>query len=230
MGIKEKWPQSYLSYFSMVFHWRIFLLSRANRLYSIFLHWLEEPGVPRVSGILLSSTRNTGYGSSARYEPCSKTDFLIIYFRWGERVPTSVLGVPANHLASLFSPLVSGDLRLLSTNTCWYPLCDLHSSLTVTLWRLDTVNSNTRSSNFISLLPVGYHVTQLKRQCHALVTVMPAFICVFFCGCYIIFQSRNLSVLWTVLISSLVWSFNRKTNRTEAFLYFCILFQYMASL
>ena len=29
--------------------------------------------------------------------------------------------VPANHLASLFSPLVSGDLRLLSTNTCWYP-------------------------------------------------------------------------------------------------------------
>ena len=37
MGIKEKWPQSYLSYFSMVFHWRIFLLSRANRLYSIFV-------------------------------------------------------------------------------------------------------------------------------------------------------------------------------------------------
>ena len=92
MGIKEKWPQSYLSYFSMVFHWRIFLLSRANRLYSIFLHWLEEPGVPRVSGILLSSTRNTGYGSSAHYEPCSKTNLLILYFRWGEGVPTSVLG------------------------------------------------------------------------------------------------------------------------------------------
>ena len=92
LGIKEKWPQSYLSYFSMVFHWRIFLLSRANRLCSIFLHWLEEPGVLRVSDILLSSTRDTGYGSSARYEPCSKTDFLIIYFRWGEGVPTFVLG------------------------------------------------------------------------------------------------------------------------------------------
>ena len=26
--------------------------------YSIFLHWLEEPGVPRVSDILLSSTRS----------------------------------------------------------------------------------------------------------------------------------------------------------------------------
>ena len=58
LGIKEKLPQSYLSYFSTGFHWRIFLLSRANRLFSIFLHWLEEPGVPRVSDILLSSTRS----------------------------------------------------------------------------------------------------------------------------------------------------------------------------
>ena len=81
LDIKEKWPQSYLSYFSTGFHWRLFLLSRANRLYSIFLHWLEEPGVPRVSGILLSSTRNTGYGSVC-HEPCSKTNFLTIYFRW----------------------------------------------------------------------------------------------------------------------------------------------------
>ena len=146
----------------MVFHWRIFLLSRANRLYSIFLHWLEEPGVPRVSGILLSSTRNTGYGSSARYEPCSKTNFLTIYFRWrgGGGAPLPFWG-PSQSFGNSLPPLpVSGDLRLLSTNTCWYPLCDLHSSLTVTLWRLDTVNSNTRSSNFISLLPVGYHVTQ----------------------------------------------------------------------
>ena len=38
MGIKEKWPQSYLSYFSTGFHWRIFLLSRANRLYFIFFY------------------------------------------------------------------------------------------------------------------------------------------------------------------------------------------------
>ena len=35
-----------------------FLLSRANRLCSIFLHWLKEPGVLRVSVILLSSTRS----------------------------------------------------------------------------------------------------------------------------------------------------------------------------
>ena len=159
MGIKEKWPQSYLSYFSTGFHWRIFLLSRANRLYSIFLHWLEEPGVPRVSDILLSSTQNTGYGSSAHYEPCQTTDFLIIYFRWGEEVPTSVLGSqPIIWLLSSSSWCPVTWVRSPSTNI-WSPLCDLHSSLTVTLWRLDTVNSDTRSSNFIPLLPVGYHVT-----------------------------------------------------------------------
>ena len=92
LGIKEKCPQSYLSYFSTGFHWRIFLLSRANRLYSIFLHWLEEPGVLRVSGILLSSTRNTGYGSSARYESCQTTKLSSYLLPLREGVPTSVLG------------------------------------------------------------------------------------------------------------------------------------------
>ena len=94
--------QSYLSYFSMVFHWGIFLLSGANRLYSIFLYWLGEPGVPRVSDILLSSTRNTGYGSSPT-SPAQKLALLLSisadrgggHFRFG---------VPANHLASLFLP------------------------------------------------------------------------------------------------------------------------------
>ena len=132
LGIKEKCPQSYLSYFSTGFHWRIFLLSRANRLYSIFLHWLEEPGVLRVSGILLSSTRNTGYGSSARYEPCSKTHLLTIYFRWRGGSPLPFWG-PSKSFGFSLPPLpVSGDLRLLSTNTCWHPLCGPHSLLTVT--------------------------------------------------------------------------------------------------
>ena len=119
-GYKGKCPQSYLSYFSTGFHWRIFLLSRANRLYSIFLHWLEEPGVLRVSGIILSSTRNTGYGSSARYKPCSKTHFLIIYFAEGKGSPLPFWG-PSQSFGFSLLPLVSGDLRLLSTYTCWYP-------------------------------------------------------------------------------------------------------------
>ena len=35
-GYKGEIAQNYLSYFSTGFHWRIFLLSRANRLYSFF--------------------------------------------------------------------------------------------------------------------------------------------------------------------------------------------------
>ena len=76
-----------------------------------FLHWLEEPGVPRVSDILLSSTRNIGFGSSARYEPCQTTDLSYYLFPLTGGEPHFRFGVPANHLASL-SPLpVSGDLR-----------------------------------------------------------------------------------------------------------------------
>ena len=132
-GYKGKWPQSYLSYFSTGFHWRIFLLSWANRLCSIFLHWLEEPGVLRVSDVLLSSTRNTGFGPSARYEPCSKLTFLLSISADGGGVPTSVLGSqPIIWLLSPHPLPVSSDLRLLSTNTCWHPLYDPHSLLTVT--------------------------------------------------------------------------------------------------
>ena len=143
LGIKEKCPQSYLSYFTTGFHWRIFLLSRANRLCSIFLHLLEEPGVPHVSDILLSSTRNTGFDSSARYESCQTTNFLTIYFRWrGGESPTSVLG--SQPIIWLLSPSPSGVRRpeVTKYQHLLIPLCDLHSSLTVTFfWRLDTVNS-----------------------------------------------------------------------------------------
>ena len=89
---KETQSQGYLSYFSTGFHWRIFLLLWANRLYAIFNTGLKNlgPSCPRY--FLSSSTRNTGFGSSARYEPCPTTNFLIIYFRGREGVPTSVLG------------------------------------------------------------------------------------------------------------------------------------------
>ena len=102
-GYKGEMAQSYLSYFSTGFHWRIFLLSRANRLCSIFLHWLEEPGVLRVSVILLSSTRSKmAMVRPPSYEPCSKTNFLTIYCHWGEGGPHFRFEVQANHLASLF--------------------------------------------------------------------------------------------------------------------------------
>ena len=120
LGTKEKRPQSYLSYFSMVFHWRSFTLSRANRLCSIFLHWLEEPGVLLVSVILLSSTRSKmAMVRLPATDPAQKLPSYYLLPLRG-RGPHFRFEVPANHLASLFSPLVSGDLRLLSTKTCWY--------------------------------------------------------------------------------------------------------------
>ena len=140
LGIKEKWPQSYLSYFSTGFHWRIFLLSRANRLCFIFLHWLEEPGVLCVSVILLSSTRSKmAMVRLPAMDPAQKLTFLLsisadgggaLQF-WG----------PSQSFGFSLPPLpVSGDLRLLSTNTCWYPSVTYIPPLRSLFWRLGTVN------------------------------------------------------------------------------------------
>ena len=91
-GYKGEMAPKYLSYFSTGFHWRIFPLSRANRLCSIFLHWLEEPGVLHVSVILLSSTRSKmAMVRLPATDPAQKL-ILTIYFRWRGGVPTSVLG------------------------------------------------------------------------------------------------------------------------------------------
>ena len=91
IGYKEKWSQSYLSYFSTGFHWRIFLLLRANRLYAIFNTGLKKMASSCLKYSSSSFIRSTGFGS-ARYEPCPTTNFFLFYFRWREGVPTSVLG------------------------------------------------------------------------------------------------------------------------------------------
>ena len=163
-GYKGKCPQSYLSYFTTGFHWRIFLLSRATRLCSVFNTGLENLG-PSCLSILLSSTRSRmAMVRPLATNPAQKLNFLTIYFRWGEGGPTSVLG--SQPIIWLLSLSPSGVRRPEVTKyETWSPLRDPHSSLTVTFfWRLDTVNSNTRNSNFISLLPVGYHVTLLNQQ------------------------------------------------------------------
>ena len=122
-GYKGKWPQSYLSYFSTGFHWRIFPLSRANRLCSIFLHWLEEPGVLRVSVILLSSTRSKmAMVRLPATDPAQKLIFLSFTSAEGKGAPLPFWGPNQSFGFSLFTLPVSGDLRLLSANTCWYPL------------------------------------------------------------------------------------------------------------
>ena len=87
-----------------------------------FLHWLEEPGVLRVSVILLSSTRSKmAMVRLPTMNPAQKLIFLTIYFRWRGGSPLPFWG-PSQSFGFSLPPLpVSGDLRLLSTNTCWYP-------------------------------------------------------------------------------------------------------------
>ena len=131
LGIKEKRPQSYLSYFTMGFHWRIFLLSRANRLCSIFLHWLEEPGVPHVSDILLSSTRNTGFDSSARYESCQITNLSSYLLPLRGRGPHFRFWGPSQPFGFSLLPLGVRRPEVTKYQHLLIPLCDLHSSLTV---------------------------------------------------------------------------------------------------
>ena len=102
LGIKEKCPQSYLSYFTTGFHWRIFLLSRANRLSSIFLHWLEEPGVLRVSVILLSSTRSKmAMVRLPATDPAQKLPFFLFTSAEGKGSPLPFWGPSQSFCFSL---------------------------------------------------------------------------------------------------------------------------------
>ena len=126
--MKENGPQSYLSYFSMVFHWRIFLLSRANRLYSIFLHWLEEPGVLPVSVILLSSTRSKmAMVRLPATNPAQKLPFLLFTSTEGKECPLPFRGpsqsfgfpLPPSWSADFLGLLDATQVRLLGTNICW---------------------------------------------------------------------------------------------------------------
>ena len=94
---------------------------------------------------------------SVRHEPCPTTNFLIIYFRWWEGVPTSVLGSqPIIWLLSSSFPCQATRVRSPST-------CDPHSFLTVILWRLATVNSNTRIVVILFLSSQWETMWQYKR-------------------------------------------------------------------
>ena len=144
----------------MEFLWRICLLLRANRLYAIFNTGLKKmaPSCPRYFfvffypgylALVLSATN-----------PVQPLIFLLIYFRWREGVPTSVLGsqLIVWLLPSSFRCQAT-RVRLPNTNICWSPR-DPHSFLTVILWRLATVNLNTGNNiNLISIVSVGDHVT-----------------------------------------------------------------------
>ena len=123
-GCNGKMSQSYLSYFFLTgFHWRISLLSRANRLCTVFNAGLKDFGVLRVS-VFLSLARSKM--AIVRLPRALPKNFLFsIYFRWGEGNPTSVWGPPPPiiWLHFLFPLPMSGDPRSLK---CEH-LCDPHS-------------------------------------------------------------------------------------------------------
>ena len=91
MGIKEKYSQGNLSYFSTEFHWRIFLLSRANRLYAIFNTGLKNlgPSCPRYVFVFFTQS-NWLWVCLPRALPI--TDFSSRFFRRRGEGATSVLG------------------------------------------------------------------------------------------------------------------------------------------
>ena len=112
------------------------------------------PSCPRYSFCLLLS-EVLGFGS-VRHKSCPTTNFLFSFFRWRKEGAPSVLGSqPIIWLLPSSFPC-QATLGLLDVTP--YPIlypsghqvqtsglhCDPHSFLTVILWRLATVNSNTR--------------------------------------------------------------------------------------
>ena len=90
--------------------------------------------------------------SSVHREPCPTTNFSYYLFPLTGRSPHFRFGVPANHLASLFFLSVSGDPSEVPKYK--------HLVLTVILWRLATVNSNTR------IVVIIFQSSQWDTTCH----------------------------------------------------------------
>ena len=92
--------------------------------------------------------------------PAQKLTFLLFTSAEGKESPLPFWGPSQSFGFSLLPLPVSGDLRLLSTNTCWYPLCDPHSLLTVTfLTGFHCSFQREDSINLTSIVSAGYHVT-----------------------------------------------------------------------
>ena len=89
LGVTEKCPKVTYLIFLTGFLWRISLLSRANRLCTVFKAGLRDSGLSCLS--LLSLARSE-MAIVRLPRDLSKNYFFCIYFRWGEGDPTSVWG------------------------------------------------------------------------------------------------------------------------------------------
>ena len=107
LGVKGKFPKVTYLIFLTGFHWRISLLSRANRLCTVFNAGLKDFGVPRVS-VFLSLARSKM--DIVRLPPALPKNYLFFVFTSVEGKGTPLpFEAPANHLAS-FS-LSPSDVR-----------------------------------------------------------------------------------------------------------------------
>ena len=103
LSIKEKCPQSYLSYFFDGVPLENFLLSRATRLCTVFNTGLKDLGSFVSQLIFLSSARSKM--AMVRLPRALLKNWLIYYLLLLRgREPHFRFGVPANHLASLTFP------------------------------------------------------------------------------------------------------------------------------
>ena len=99
LGVKGKCPKVTYLIFLTGFHWRISLLSRANRLCTVFNAGLRDSGLSCLS--LLSLARSEM--AIVRLPRALPKNYLFcIYFRWGEGNPTSVWG-PHQSFGFIFS-------------------------------------------------------------------------------------------------------------------------------
>ena len=106
LGVTEKCPKVTYLIFLTGFHWRISLLSRANRLCTVFNAGLRDSGLSCFS--LLSLARSE-MAIVRLPRDLSKNYFFWSLLPLRGREPHFRLGSPANHLAS-FSPSPS-DVR-----------------------------------------------------------------------------------------------------------------------
>ena len=117
-GCNGKMSQSYVSYFLTGFHWRISLLSRANRLGTVFNAGLKNFGVLRVSVFLSLARSKMAIVRLPRALP--KNSLFLDLLPLRGREPHFRLGSPHQSFGFIFSfpfrcPATQGHL---SANIC----------------------------------------------------------------------------------------------------------------
>ena len=128
--------------------------------FKLFLTLAWRTWVPRVQDMFLSSSPGVMAMGLSATSPAKQLPFLLSISADGKESPLLFWGHSQSFGFSLPPLPVSGDLGLLSTNICWYLLCDLHSFLTVTfLTGCHCSFQREDSINLISIVSVGYHVT-----------------------------------------------------------------------